>query len=56
MSEIFFFPWLRLNNEIMVGNFSLVPYSRRESPAGPGTTEQAIIDDVRHDLRQSRRS
>jgi hypothetical protein len=46
MGTLFFFPWLRLNREITVGNFSLVRYSRGESPAGPGTEEQAIIDDV----------
>ncbi len=46
MSALFFFPWLRLKREIMVGNFSLVRYSRGESPAGPGTAEQAIIDGV----------
>lgn len=46
MSALFFFPWLRLNKEIMVGNFSLVRYSRGKSPAGPGTAEQAIIDGV----------
>lgn len=46
MSALFFFPWTRLNEDITVGGFSLVRYSRGNLPLGSGTEEQEMIDDV----------
>src|SRR5918997_954773 len=46
MSMLAFFPWLRLKESIVVGEFELVPYLRGHQPAGRGTQLQGTLDRV----------
>lgn len=43
MSMLAFFPWLRLKESIVVGEFELVPYLRGHQPAGRGTQLQDTL-------------
>lgn len=43
MSTLVFFPWLRLDTELGLGGFKLLPYQRRKLPAGSKSDLQEAI-------------
>ena len=46
MSMLIFFPWLKMQKPVSIGDFELVPYQRKSMPAGSGTPLQNILDAI----------
>lgn len=53
MTELSFFPWMRLVEPVEVEGFRLIPYSRGRDPFGDQPDQQRIIDSVMEPYRQS---
>lgn len=45
-STLVFFPWLKIRHDVDLGDYSLVPYARKEKPFGKGTQQQDECDGV----------
>jgi hypothetical protein len=46
MSTLVFFPWLKIDTIMKVGNFTLTPYERGKAPLGYNSVQQQTIDTI----------